>query len=70
MVLRIDQGISEHAVLLFGFERGSESIAVAAVGPPFPRLSSRPKYACSPLAGELELALLPTSKCQTAKNHV
>ncbi len=32
MVLRIEQGISERAVFLFRFERGSERIAVAAVG--------------------------------------
>ncbi len=32
MVSRIYQGTSEYAVLLFVFERGSDSIAVAAVG--------------------------------------
>ncbi len=32
MVLRIHQGTSERAVLLLVFERGSDSIAVAAVG--------------------------------------
>ena len=93
MMWRIDQGISDRAVLLFGFERGKREyrrrgggnveiapygdfqgrweeseiqplVFLAFHGPPFPRPSSRPKYACSPRAGELELALLPTSNSE------
>ncbi len=57
MVTRSDQGISERAVLLSGFQRGSESIAVAAA-----ELENQVRLLA--LAGVLELALLPTSNSE------